>query len=268
MLLGCINILNLSYRDAWLALTDVWSTLIDVWLTLIVSLLFIRYPYKVIFSFPWWNLFGQLYEDKWLALVVYLMALTSNLILGHIFLFFKYSWDWNSYQLDFKLSTSLGFRWFMISRPSYMVFFDIEMDHIRFHLRSIDGFFNRVSEIDCFCHTYFVDWVIQEIRFQMSCDVHTLRFIFWKFSIKHLLRHIKSSFGSKFSEVWYIEFWLFDSSRWLIHQLFQQYENPKYWGIFPFPSLMVRPLEFEVYNSNLVSFLSIFKSTFFFFPSF
>ena len=79
-------ILDLGYRDVWLMLTDGWSTLIDVWLTLTDSLLCIRYPYCNIFPSHRWDFFGQWNEGEWLVLVVYLMDLTSNIILGHILL--------------------------------------------------------------------------------------------------------------------------------------------------------------------------------------
>ena len=137
-------ILDLGYRDVWLMLIDGWSTLIDVWLTLTDSLLCIRYPYCNIFPSHWWDLFRQLNKGEWLVLVVYLMDLTSNIILWHICCFsLKYSWDWDSYRIDFKFSISLELPMIYDIRTFLHDFVKIKVDHIRFHLRSIDGFFSQ-----------------------------------------------------------------------------------------------------------------------------
>ena len=88
-------------------------------------------------------LFGQWYEDGWLVLVVYLMTLISDLILGHIFpIFFEYPWDWDNGQLGFRLSTSKGLSMIDYIRTSIHGFVKIEIDHIRFHPRSIGGSFS------------------------------------------------------------------------------------------------------------------------------
>ena len=63
---------------------------------------------------------------------------------AYFLLFFKYSWDWGNCQLDFRLSTSLGLPMIYDIRTFLHGFVEIEMDHIRFHLRSIDGFFSRM----------------------------------------------------------------------------------------------------------------------------
>ena len=89
-------------------------------------------------------LFGQWYEDGWLVLVVYLMTLISDLILGHISCFsLKYSWDWDNYRIDFKFSISLELPMIYDIRTFLHDFVKIKVDHIRFHLRSIDGFFSQ-----------------------------------------------------------------------------------------------------------------------------
>ena len=58
-------------------------------------------------------------------------------------IFFEYPWDWDRGQLDFRLSTSLGLPTIDCIRTSLHGFVEIEMDHIRFHLRSMGGSFSR-----------------------------------------------------------------------------------------------------------------------------
>ena len=78
-------------------------------------------------------------------LVIYLVTLISNLVLRHISpIFFKYSWDWGGCQLNFRLSISLGLPMIYDIRPFLHGLVEIEMDRIKFHLRSIDGFFSRM----------------------------------------------------------------------------------------------------------------------------
>ena len=152
-----------GYRDVWLILTD--------------SLLYIRYPYWGILPSPWWDYVRAAVYRWMIVLVVYLTTSTSDIILGHILLsfarfvwemvwgwmisvgclshdfdigsytgayfpiFFTYPWDWNSDQLSFRLCTSLKLLTIDCIRTSLHGFVEIEMDHIRFHLRSIGGSF-------------------------------------------------------------------------------------------------------------------------------
>ena len=123
-------------------------------------------------------MFGQRYIDGWSLLVVYLMTLTSDIILKHIPLsfvrlvwavvwgwmisvgclshdfdigsytgvyfpiFFEYPWDWDSGQLGFRLSISLELSAIDYIRTSLHGFVKIEMDHIRLYPRSMGRFFS------------------------------------------------------------------------------------------------------------------------------
>lgn len=76
-------------------------------------------------------------------LVVYLMTSTSNFILGHISPFSLGIIEIKTTaQLRFKLSTILILSMIDDVKTSLHGFLEIEMDHIRFHLRSVDGFFS------------------------------------------------------------------------------------------------------------------------------
>ena len=59
-------------------------------------------------------------------------------------------------------------------RTSLHGFVEIEMDHTRFHLRSMSGSFSQMFMRQiCFRHCYLADWIIQ-----MSSILCTLRFTF------------------------------------------------------------------------------------------
>ena len=75
-------------------------------------------------------------------LVIYLMTLTSNLILGHISRFLLVSLRLRQRPAWFRLSTSLGLPTIHYIRTSIHRFIHIEMDHIKFHSRSMGGFFS------------------------------------------------------------------------------------------------------------------------------
>ena len=59
-------------------------------------------------------------------------------------IFFEYPGDWKNDQLGFRLSTSMGLPMINCIRTSLHEFVEIEMDHIRFHPRSIGGSFNQM----------------------------------------------------------------------------------------------------------------------------
>ena len=134
------------------------------------------------------------------------MTLTSDLILGHISpIFFEYPWDWDSGQFGFRLSTSPELPTIDCIRASLHGFFEIEMDHVRFHPRSFSQMFTRQI---CFRHCYLADWIIQ-----MSSILRTLRFTF-RWAMIYILwdlpfeihrqssfSDIEGSFSLDFSEV-------------------------------------------------------------------
>ena len=97
--------------------------------------------------------------------------------------------------------------------------------------------------------------------------IHTLRFTFWGLSPDQLVRH-REFFQFKFFRglSWCIDLWLIDFNGWLIYWLFRQCEHHGYWGIFPFPSLVVQPLAFRVYEFKPICFLSNFELVFIYFP--
>ena len=127
------------------------------------------------------TLLDEIVHSGWLLLVVYLMISTTDIhtrenspplneivfgvavhrwmiivgCLSHDFdiksytgayfpIFFEYPWDWDNDRLGFRLSTSLGLPMIYDIMTFLYGLVEIEMDCIRFHLRSIDGFFNRV----------------------------------------------------------------------------------------------------------------------------
>ena len=57
---------------------------------------------------------------------------------------FEYPWDWNSGQFGFRLSTSMGLLTIDYIRTSLPGFFEIEMDRIKFHPRSMGGSFSQM----------------------------------------------------------------------------------------------------------------------------
>ena len=76
--------------------------------------------------------------------------------------FIEYPWDWNSSQLGFRLSASMGLPTIDCIRTSLHGFVEIEMDHIRFHQRCIGGSFNQMLlRYIAFIIDYLANWVIQ-----------------------------------------------------------------------------------------------------------
>ena len=59
-------------------------------------------------------------------------------------IFFEYPWDWDNNQLGFRLCTSLWLPTVDDIRTFIHGFVKIEIDHIRFHSRSIDGSFSQM----------------------------------------------------------------------------------------------------------------------------
>ena len=135
-----------------------------------------RYPYWRIFLSPWWdcvraaihkwmNIVGCLPHNfdigyhigaysplldeivhKWMIIVSYLPHdFDIRSYTGAYFpIFFEYPWDWDNGHLGFIWSTSLELLKIGSIRTFLHGFVEIEMDHIRFHSRSVDGFFSQM----------------------------------------------------------------------------------------------------------------------------
>ena len=196
------------------------------------------------------------------------MTLISDLILGYISpIFFEYPWDWDSGQFGLRLSASPKLPMIDCIRASLHGFFEIEMDHVRFHPRSFSQMFTRQI---CFRHCYLADWIIQKssilrtLRFTFRwAMIYTLRFTFWDLSIEQLFRHRGFLQFRLFRGLsWCIGSWPIDFSGWLIYWLFRQCEHPGYWGIFPFLVSVVRPLTFWVCGFEPIYFMSTFELVF------
>ena len=76
-------------------------------------------------------------------LVIYLMTLTSDLILGHISSFSLSIFEIGT-TTGFRSSTSMRLPTIDCTRTSLHGFVETEMDHIRFHPRSIGGSFSQM----------------------------------------------------------------------------------------------------------------------------
>ena len=135
-------------------------------------------------------------------------------------IFFEYPWDWDRGQLDFRLSTSLGLPTIDCIRTSLHGFVEIEMDHIRFHLRSMGGSFSRT----------LMRWIVFAIvilRVGLSrwAIFYTLWYLLldepWYTHFELLLRH-REFFQFRFFRglSWCISFWPINFSGWLIYWLF------------------------------------------------
>ena len=116
----------------------------DVWWILIDSLFYIKYPYWVIFPSPWWDCVWATVH-RWMISSGYLPHdFSIKSYTGAYFsIFFEYPWDWDNGQLGFRLSTSIGLPTIDCIGTSLHGFVEIEMNCIRFHSRSIDGFFSQ-----------------------------------------------------------------------------------------------------------------------------
>ena len=141
---------------------------------LIDSLSCIKYPYRGIFPSLWWDLFEKWYEDGWLVLVGYLMALTSDLILGHISPFCLSI-------LEIEIVAGLVLDWALTFGLSMIYdirvfphgFIEIEIDCIRFYPWDWRILPWSACETNCYHHNCPTNWVIQ-----MSSILCTLSFIF------------------------------------------------------------------------------------------
>ena len=185
LLLCGMTILIHGYRDVRLILTDsslyiryphwgifpspwwdcVWAV-VRGWMIIVCCLSHdfdTRYPYWGIFPFPWWD-FDWVVVWGWMIIVG---CLPHDFDIGsytgaYFPIFFEYPWDWDSGQLGFRLSTSPELPTIDCIRASLHGFFEIEMDRITFHSRSVGGSFSQMfMRQTCFRHCYLAYWVIQ-----------------------------------------------------------------------------------------------------------
>ncbi|RVW97552.1 hypothetical protein CK203_046490 [Vitis vinifera] len=104
-------------------------------------------------SLMWYALLGkshELWTYKPTFLILDIITPSHDIILGHIpFSLMRFylgrgmRMDDLPHHFDIRLSTSLGLPTINDIKTSLHDFIEIEMDHIRFHLRSIDGFSSR-----------------------------------------------------------------------------------------------------------------------------
>ena len=118
---------------------DGWSLLVDYLMTSH------QISYWSISPFSWWD-FVCVMVWWWMISVGYLPHDFD--IISHIGAcfptFFEYLWDWDSGQLGFRLSTSLELPMIDCIKTSLHGFVEIEMNHIRFHPRSMGGSFSQM----------------------------------------------------------------------------------------------------------------------------
>ena len=124
-------------------------------------------------------------------------------------IFFEYLWDWDSGQLGFRLSTSFELPMIDCIRTSLYGFVEIEMDHIKFHPRSMGGSFSQMfMRWICFLYYYLADWIIQissifcTLRFACRwATIYTLWDLLFEIRRQSSFSDTESYFSFDFSEV-------------------------------------------------------------------